>query len=177
LHEFYTTHGASRIGDFEVKRWCWWRPRLKSQKNGLPFDWWAAKQRVPPSRGRAGGIEDESGHLPLLAWGALEAKAEKEKKKTERGERVDLFSQFVCWTLVGYTTTTKPCQPSWFLSAYQLKNTSLYVVCAHIVFSSNSLVLYVNVFFYKRGKKLLKISRVCSAILNRKQCSEFEFRS
>ena len=22
LHGFYTTHGASRIGDFEVKRWC-----------------------------------------------------------------------------------------------------------------------------------------------------------
>ncbi|MES2595539.1 MAG: dehydrogenase [Verrucomicrobiota bacterium] len=75
-----------------IRRWAW---KMAGEKVILPplgdekhlevcAQILATSKRLPSAGAlfllRAGDIEDESGHLPLLAWWALEAKAEKERE-------------------------------------------------------------------------------------------------
>ncbi|MCA1962862.1 MAG: c-type cytochrome [Prosthecobacter sp.] len=74
-----------------IRRWAW---KMAGEKQNLPTlteekhlevcaQILASAKRLPGAGSlhllRAGDIEDESGHLPLLAWWALESKAEKER--------------------------------------------------------------------------------------------------
>jgi putative heme-binding domain-containing protein len=75
-----------------IRRWAWKMagekqilPPLGEEKHLEVCAQILASAKKLPSAGalfllRAGDIEDESGHLPLLAWWALEAKAEKERE-------------------------------------------------------------------------------------------------
>ena len=75
-----------------IRRWAWKMageghalPTFHEEKNLEVCAQILASAKRLPSAGalfllRAGDIEDESGHLPLLAWWALEAKAEKERE-------------------------------------------------------------------------------------------------
>ncbi len=75
-----------------IRRWAWKMagekqilPPLGEEKNLEVCAQILASAKRLPSAGalfllRAGDIEDESGHLPLLAWWALESKAEKERE-------------------------------------------------------------------------------------------------
>ena len=75
-----------------IRRWAW---KMAGEKQILPTlteekhlevcaQILASAKRLPGAGSlhllRAGDIEDESGHLPLLAWWALESKAEKERE-------------------------------------------------------------------------------------------------